>query len=340
MLTDNYIVTEAQETVKSRPGHGVAGLAGLATQGRRGQRALGGDGVGFIKSHITEQPQFVAPSGFSLISASNLQLTRWHWGRVHIFKTDTRVGRKFPNRSAVGGGVRGTITHLSGAARQRLLFIARNCDGLVTEVTLTYPGKFPTDGRLVKYHVKRTLQQLRRYGLCGLWFLEFQKRGAPHFHLFVDGFVDKAWLSFTWFSIVNSGDDRHLVAGTEVSRIRKPHAVAAYAAKYAAKMAQKQVPETYSEVGRFWGRFGGLKVRGTELVIGRVETIAPQLRLVRRFYQAERRSWPVKAGRRIRRFRDNGKFSFIAWGCGGDWYHRCSVFDEVLDVIERREVTF
>ena len=269
---------------------------------------------------------------------AGLQLTRWELARVRVMKVDTLVERKLTGREPVGGGVRGEITGLSRQARRRMLLVSRNCDCLFAEVTLTYPGAFPCEGRLVKYHVKRLLQELRRHGLAGLWFLEFQERGAPHFHLFVDGFVDRAWLAFTWYGIVGSEDERHLEAGTEVSRIRKPHAAAVYVAKYAAKMAQKSVPLQYRSVGRFWGRFGGLKVRAVELFTARAGDVIAQVRLVRRLYESTRRSWRVKDGKRSKRFRDNGRFSFVAWGLGGDWYRSCAVFVEDGLIIERRAV--
>jgi hypothetical protein len=61
------------------------------------------------------------------------------------------------------------------------------------------------------------------------------------------------WVAKRWYKIVNSGDEKHLLAGTRVERIRKPDGAARYCLKYAYKCEQKAVPEQYRNVGRFWG---------------------------------------------------------------------------------------
>lgn len=93
------------------------------------------------------------------------------------------------------------------------------------------------------------------------WFLEFQNRGAPHFHLFISEFiVDRdsiEWCAKTWFRIVGSDDDRHLRAGTRLEKLRNGRkGTVSYAAKYAAKAEQKVVPENMLNAGRFWGVCG------------------------------------------------------------------------------------
>jgi hypothetical protein len=131
-------------------------------------------------------------------------------------------------------------------------------------VTLTYPAVYPCDGRRVKKHLHAFLIWLKydTRGTGYLWFLEFQKRGAPHIHILLDFPFpsvrgDAAALRFrvsaSWYRIVDSGDRRHLAAGTRVERIRKAEGGARYATKYAFKCEQKQVPEPYQNVGRFWG---------------------------------------------------------------------------------------
>lgn len=56
-------------------------------------------------------------------------------------------------------------------------------------VTLTYPAKFPTVSR-AKRDLKVFQQRLiRRFpGSGGIWKLEPQERGAPHYHLLIWGF--------------------------------------------------------------------------------------------------------------------------------------------------------
>jgi hypothetical protein len=130
--------------------------------------------------------------------------------------------------------------------------------------TLTYPAEFSHCGQDAKRHLQRFLKW--SYRNCGitayLWALEFQKRGAPHFHIFTfEGCLvrSKKAVSAEWFEIVGSSDEKHLLAGTRVERLRKPDAAGRYAAKYASKPWQKRVPENYWNVGRFWGHSRNVK---------------------------------------------------------------------------------
>lgn len=177
------------------------------------------------------------------------------------------------------GAVRGEIEYLSGKSRRRLALVAGNSPIVFRSfVTVSYPGEFPCDGKLVKKHLHALLAALRRR--CGkleyLWFLEFQRRGAPHLHLFLDhalpeplsvmqrkaGRVRKEcrvnwesqdWISARWYEIVGSGDERHLRAGAAWEVIEKPDGAARYVAKESYKTFQKVVPKDFQNVGRFWG---------------------------------------------------------------------------------------
>ena len=85
-----------------------------------------------------------------------------------------------------------------------------------------------------------------------LWVLEFQERGAPHFHVFFDKNLDRNAVSAAWFRIVGSDDPKHLLAGTRIEAFRCPEALGPYLMPYAAKLRQKDVPEGFASVGRFW----------------------------------------------------------------------------------------
>lgn len=132
--------------------------------------------------------------------------------------------------------------------------------------TLTYPCGYPTDGRTCKDHLDTLVKSIRRYVSKGgavsedfslFWFLEFQGRGAPHFHFFCTDELPKDWLARRWYEIVGSNDVRHLAAGTRIEAIRSGrYGTCAYASKYAAKHSQKDVPPGFSHVGRFWGVYG------------------------------------------------------------------------------------
>lgn len=187
-------------------------------------------------------------------------------GAIIVHRRDVRIKRSFVHgRSRIRSGVismttRQAITELSEKALRRMVYTARNMSDVTHIVTLTYPADYPTDGKLVKYHLQKFRQWLTYKGIGGFWFLEFQERGAPHFHLFINGAIDHRVLRAYWYKCVNSGDIKHFAAGTQVQLMHEAHAAASYAAKYASKAEQKEVPAEYQNVGRFWGRFGGVKI--------------------------------------------------------------------------------
>ena len=153
--------------------------------------------------------------------------------------------------------------------------------------------------------------------------MEFQKRGAAHIHVYLNGEVKSSEVAAAWYRIVGSGDERHLRAGTRVESIRNHNAATAYATKYAQKIEQKSVPLSYQKVGRFWGLFGGVKVEAEAVIEGfqerdgeratsPVDELARQLvRFVRRAVHSSRKSWATKRARR-----DNGKCSWVGWDVG------------------------
>ena len=152
-------------------------------------------------------------------------------------------------------------------------------------VTLTYPGQWEglvPSGKVAKRHLSAfRLRYGRAVGrkLRGAWKLEFQRRGAPHFHLLmpvpalVRGERFEVWLSRTWAAIVGAeGEERqrHERAGTgvdfaKVGRMSDPKRLAVYFAKHGSKSLddkeyQHNVPALWQlpgmGPGRFWGFWG------------------------------------------------------------------------------------
>jgi len=160
-----------------------------------------------------------------------------------------------------GGGVRGKVRGFSRGSRRRLLDLLNKvrrehvAAGLF--VTLTYPGVWDDSWETWKRDIDTFGKRLlRRYpGASFVWRLEYQKRGAPHFHLLVFGvpLIPHKWLARSWYEIVGSGDERHLAAGTEVKRVRRFRSVIAYAAKYISK---EQGADDARCEGRVWGVVG------------------------------------------------------------------------------------
>lgn len=159
-------------------------------------------------------------------------------------------------------------------------------------VTLTYPGDWLTvapHGFAVKAHLDELMHRYRRaweVDLLCVWKLEFQRRGAPHFHLLMvpphgqaggrsdavgHGLAFKPWLSLVWADIVDHPDPiehmNHLAAGTNVDfaeglRLSDPRRAAVYFTKHGAfrsKEYQHCVPEPWTEPGHGPGRFWGYR---------------------------------------------------------------------------------
>jgi hypothetical protein len=185
--------------------------------------------------------------------------------KIFVFKSDIVVKRMPDEAREFTPGLRSEVAEFSFSSRRKLAFVAANTDVVFrTMITLTYPREFETDGSVVKRHLRAFLQYMRRVDVDAdyLWFLEFQRRGAPHIHLLssvMSRSVKKTDVSRRWYKIVSSGDRRHLRAGTRVEAIRKPGGGARYAVKYALKMYQKVVPVGYRDVGRFWGHSRGVR---------------------------------------------------------------------------------
>ena len=161
----------------------------------------------------------------------------------------------------VGGGRRGTIRGFSPASRRRLRQLLLESSGQLKEaisgrrllwITLTFPDVRDAGG--AKRVLRALVERLRRRGLGGvfIWRLEFQKRGAAHFHaLYV---VPRPWPASAVASFILSSW-LELVPGAvlQAQCIREVESFAflsAYLSKYLAKVEQA---EGWGEVGRWWG---------------------------------------------------------------------------------------
>jgi hypothetical protein len=168
---------------------------------------------------------------------------------------------------------RGSIASFSPSAGARMRRFLRTCDAeYTTLITLTYPAEYPSDGRTCKDQLRFLLARLSRSAasekFSAFWFVEFQERGAPHFHIFTTHRFDKDELSAAWYGIVGSGDERHLRAGTRIEALRSGRwGTASYAAKYASKQCQKMIPDNFLRCGRFWGVVGLRRCASATIII-------------------------------------------------------------------------
>ena len=218
---------------------------------------------------------------------------------------------------------------------------------------LTYPGDWlavAPDGKAVKKHLRAFLERwFRTWGtrLTGCWKLEFQRRGAPHIHIFTmvparltaDGLTFAKWLSAAWAATVAHPDPeefrRHVAAGTRVNyaeglRSRDPRRIAVYFSKhgtFSAKDYQNEVPAQWQAPGkgpgRFWG-YWGLERCTVEVEIDPAAALSAA-RVMRRWSRAQ----DVTREARVRRDRRGGahpaepdviglagKHCSIVTGCG------------------------
>ena len=155
-------------------------------------------------------------------------------------------------------------------------------DDRLALVTLTYPGdwrKACPDPQAAYKHLRALAKRFERATgrrFTCVWKREFQRRGAPHFHMLMplpatvlDETV-REWFARSWYEVVGSGDERHRLAGTGVDwseglRMADANRAAAYftgysAGKEDAKSYQDEAPEGWGNdngsVGRWWGMIG------------------------------------------------------------------------------------
>lgn len=185
-------------------------------------------------------------------------------------------------------------------------------------ITLTYPSAWEAvapDGASVKRHMvlwrkrfQREFGESARY----IWKLEFQRRGAPHIHMWMAppmspgrsgrGFAQ--WLSDTWAQVVDHPDPeqkaRHRLAGTAIDvrnglRACDPKRLAIYFTKHSSpnmdgnKEYQHIVPELWRQPGHGPGRFWGVHGlhRATAVVEVAQDAYLAARRIIRRWSRSQ-----------------------------------------------------
>lgn len=177
---------------------------------------------------------------------------------------DVHVPQLRPQEKRKNTKPRGKIKEWSAASRGRLKrflgTLRREELAHALVVTLTYPAEFPApeDHAVYKGHLHTFQIYLRRkWPSCsGIWKLEFQSRGAAHYHLMLYGLhgveleAVRTWVRETWYRIAHNGDKHLGCAGTQVDQIKSVGGAVSYLVKYLSKEDQT-MPGNFS--GRYWG---------------------------------------------------------------------------------------
>lgn len=157
------------------------------------------------------------------------------------------------------------ITAFSKNSRSRLvkLFseISLSQYSKIYWVTLTYHHDYSEDHRKIKTQLDNFLKRLKRYDseLHYIWRMEYQKRGAPHFHfiflikkgrenfreLYLLDSIKTNWLEVKKCSCPDC--QRYAVKSEELCTYRK---AVYYVAKYVGKIDESKIN---SAIGRRWG---------------------------------------------------------------------------------------
>ena len=174
-----------------------------------------------------------------------------------------------------GGGKRNVVMGFSRQSRSRLIKFMGSINqkeykpNQIAFISLTYHEKWPDDPDGWKAHLEAWQKRLeRKYGeLPGVWKLEFQRRGAPHFHLILflpldlvhtPGAASRFSRSVArdWNEIAGYGSTDHVAYGSDVRFKHSWRGVMSYTSKY---MSKEQVVAVQTEdgrmvrTGRCWG---------------------------------------------------------------------------------------
>lgn len=168
--------------------------------------------------------------------------------------------------------IRGKVTTFSRKSRRRLLeFFARTeqTDSPRVFLTLTYPSNM-TSAKIGKQHLRAFFERVRRRypKASAVWRIEYQKRGAVHFHLLF--FSLPYWkaddIRSVWSEIIGEENPR-----IQIETIRSKRRSTWYVSKYIAKVSPDAFVSLsnlpYSHEGNHWGYFNRPEIPMAELKI-------------------------------------------------------------------------
>jgi len=197
-----------------------------------------------------------------------------HKSRIHIYP-DMMTISTAGTTDHKGGGKRGEIQIFSPESRLRLFKLLHQITfNSVTFITLTYPDEFPDWGEKYKYDLKLFRGQIEyKFGkLPAIWRLEFQARGAPHYHImyFDAPFMPVAEINNAWAKISdpkNKDEPRKNALDLKFTKDAKEQKlIAYYLSKYIAKVDKNSLPAG-CKPGRFWGKWNIIEREPIEMEV-------------------------------------------------------------------------
>lgn len=220
------------------------------------------------------------------------------------------VELKAPQPGGAGGAPprrqKGDITTFSRSARRNLIRkmmrVERHEISVPIFVTLTYHERYPSQNAPLKKELGRFLQAIRRLPATFhyLWRIEWQKRGAPHFHLLLwhddpeyewDVQAFKGWSLRTWHRVCSSRSAAHARKGAHVELCNTWSKAMSYVCKY---LGKSDVPDDIEFRGRHWGASNSLPLDAQLEVEISLEEFYVLRRLIRK--------WLAKKGEGGRRY--------------------------------------
>lgn len=192
------------------------------------------------------------------------------------------------------------ITVVSKRSLSRLALLVRGTSiKFLSLMTLTYGANFPLSGRNAKRDLNHFLIASKRvFGPYEhIWVLEFQERGAVHFHIATTlappNLLEREIFASIWQGISTpycwlycqlDWDGKKFLQGQTLltdkavfevhmsgrswEPVKKADSLHHYFAKYCTKIRQKKVPIWYSDVGRFWAASQGVTLPDGEVFHG------------------------------------------------------------------------
>lgn len=162
-----------------------------------------------------------------------------------------------------GGGKRGDIEGFSKQSRKRMIEMLHSVKfETAVLITLTYGKEYPEDWHKWKANLKEWKRRTeRRYGkLRGIWRIELQQRGAPHFHiLYLDlPFIPVDTLQSLWYDIIRTPLEQRYGNGLDLKAVRGSTShkqIMSYVSKYVGKLETYEDWDEKPKIGRIWGHW-------------------------------------------------------------------------------------